>query len=200
MGAIVWWLFRQTINVQPWQAQRAADTTCTPAVLDAAGGEDGARGCSSCVATSLFALFISAYAMRMNFGDWKPLPAAAAAVANTAVLVVASVAMQWTAVAARRGDVDGVRKGLLVGGALTCAFLVGQLVAWRQLSARRATSSATNPANAFFYLLTAVHGVHVLGGLVAWGRTRLRAAARRRSRRGPPRAWNCALFTGISCS
>ena len=31
--------------------------------------------------------------------------------------------------------------------------------------------SAANPANAFFYLLTALHGLHLLGGLVAWGST-----------------------------
>ena len=31
--------------------------------------------------------------------------------------------------------------------------------------------ASTNPANAFFYLITALHGLHLLGGLVAWGRT-----------------------------
>ena len=29
----------------------------------------------------------------------------------------------------------------------------------------------TNPANAFFYLITGLHGLHLLGGLVAWGWT-----------------------------
>ena len=30
--------------------------------------------------------------------------------------------------------------------------------------------ASTNPANAFFYVLTALHGLHVLGGLYFWGR------------------------------
>jgi cytochrome c oxidase subunit 3 len=58
--------------------------------------------------------------------------------------------------------------------ALTIAFLIGQLVVWRQL-ADAGYFMATSAATAFFYLLTAVHGVHVLGGLVAWGRSSVRA-------------------------
>jgi cytochrome c oxidase subunit 3 len=43
-------------------------------------------------------------------------------------------------------------------------FVLGQYVAWRQLSAQ-GLYLATNPSSSFFYLLTAVHGIHVLGGL-----------------------------------
>ena len=64
---------------------------------------------------------------------------------------------------------DGVRDGLLAGGVLALAFLAGQLLAWRQLDAA-GYFLASNPANSFFYLLTAVHGLHVLGGLVALAR------------------------------
>jgi len=59
-------------------------------------------------------------------------------------------------------------------------FLVGQLVAWRQLAAG-GIFLATNPASSFFYLLTAAHGLHLLGGIVAlfyvpfraWHRSRI---------------------------
>ena len=49
-------------------------------------------------------------------------------------------------------------------------FIAGQLIAWQQLVGS-GYFLAANPANAFFYVLTALHGVHLLGGLVAWGRT-----------------------------
>ncbi len=78
--------------------------------------------------------------------------------------------MEWTRAAAIRGQIDGVRSGLIVGGILTFAFLAGQLVVWQQLNAS-GYFVAANPANAFFYLLTALHGLHLLGGLVAWGKT-----------------------------
>jgi cytochrome c oxidase subunit 3 len=172
MGAIVWWLFRQTINVQPWQAQLAVHDVHAAALERPAAKT--ALWVFLGVATSLFALFIGAYAMRLNFLDWNPLPQPRLLIANTAVLVIASLAMEWTAFAARRGDIDRVRKGLVVSGALTIAFLIGQLVVWRQL-ADAGYFVATSAATAFFYLLTAVHGVHVLGGLVAWGRSSVRA-------------------------
>jgi cytochrome c oxidase subunit 3 len=72
--------------------------------------------------------------------------------------------------AARRDDIDGDTVGLCVGGASAITFLIGQLLAWRELSAG-GYFLASNPANSFFYLITAVHGLHLMGGLVALGRT-----------------------------
>ncbi|HET8745021.1 MAG TPA: cytochrome c oxidase subunit 3 [Ramlibacter sp.] len=172
MGVIVVWLFRQTINVQPWQAQAAI-----PAVSAGAPTFSAAKTALWVflgVASSLFALFISAYAMRLSFQDWAPLPNPPLLMVNTAVLVGASLSMQWTVHAARRGEAVRVRRGLAASGLLTVAFLAGQLVVWRQMHAAGyfVTASA---ATAFFYLLTAVHGLHVLGGLVAWARAGLRA-------------------------
>ena len=53
---------------------------------------------------------------------------------------------------------------------MAVAFLVGQFMAWGVLRAG-GYYAASNPANAFFYLLTAVHGIHLLGGLYVWART-----------------------------
>ena len=89
---------------------------------------------------------------------------------NTGLLILSSGALQWAQAAARRGKMDGVRGGLLAGGVFALAFLAGQLVAWRQLDAEGYYLTA-NPAAAFFYLITGVHGLHLLGGLVALGRT-----------------------------
>jgi cytochrome c oxidase subunit 3 len=63
-----------------------------------------------------------------------------------------------------------LRMGLLAAGISAMAFLSGQLLAWRQLTGEGYLLAA-NPANAFFYVLTGVHGLHLLGGLVALGRT-----------------------------
>jgi cytochrome c oxidase subunit 3 len=63
-----------------------------------------------------------------------------------------------------------LRAGLIVGGVLALAFLVGQLTVWRQLEAAGCGFTATT-MSAFFYLITALHGLHLLGGLAVWGRT-----------------------------
>ena len=122
------------------------------------------------VVTVLFSLFVVAYLDRMVLGDWRSLPDPSVLWLNTAVLVLSSVALQWARTSARRGQIEGMRIGLFAGGALALAFLIGQLWAWQQLVGL-GYFAASNPANAFFYLVTAVHGVHMLGGLVALGRT-----------------------------
>jgi cytochrome c oxidase subunit 3 len=125
------------------------------------------------VATSVFALFISAYTIRMEEPDWRPVTEPALLWANSAVLILASIAFHWTRNAAVAGVNERLKPGLVTSGALTIAFLVGQLVAWAQLNAAGYYLD-TNPANAFFYVLTAVHGVHMLGGLWVWARSTMK--------------------------
>jgi cytochrome c oxidase subunit 3 len=118
----------------------------------------------------LFSLLVVAYADRMVLEDWRALPEPWLLWPNTAVLIVSSVSLQWASISARRREIGGIRRGLLVGGACAFFFLVGQLLAWQQL-VELGYFVAANPANAFFYLLTALHGLHLLGGLVAWSWT-----------------------------
>jgi cytochrome c oxidase subunit 3 len=62
-------------------------------------------------------------------------------------------------------------------------FLAGQLIAWRQL-AHEGVFLVTNPSSSFFYVLTAAHGLHLLGGILAllyvsrrnWQRARISQA------------------------
>jgi len=122
------------------------------------------------VVTVLFSLLIMAYGSRMEFEDWRPAPPLRLLWLNTAMLFLSSVAMQWARIAARRGEIDGVTSGLIAGGVFAGAFLGGQILAWRQLSMMVAFD-ITNSAIGFFYLITALHGLHLLGGLVAWGWT-----------------------------
>lgn len=112
--------------------------------------------------------------MRMELIDWRALPVPKLLWFNTGVLIVSSVALQWAQVAARRDDSDNVLIGLLAGGISAVVFVIGQLLAWQQLNAAGYLPAA-NPANAFFYLITAVHGLHVLGGLVVLSRTTIKA-------------------------
>ena len=122
------------------------------------------------VVAVLFMLLITAYGGRMAYEDWRPAPQVGLLWANTFVLILSSVALQWAQYSVRRGQMDGMRVGLLAAGAFTVVFLFGQVLAWRQL-ATMVYFEVTNPAIAFFYLITGLHGLHLLGGLVAWGGT-----------------------------
>ncbi len=171
MAVVVWWLIRQSLNTTPWVAQGVDEAPAhDPRGTIAIPREKLALGVFLCVATSLFALLTSAYFMRMANADWSAPQLPRLLWLNTAVLVASSIAVQWTRNSARRFDSSRVRSGLLGGGLLTIAFLVGQIAVWRILAASGAYAAA-NPANAFFYLFTAVHALHLLGGLWVWGRT-----------------------------
>lgn len=166
---IAWWLSRQRLMAKPWlevgvigEAPDAGAAPVPPAMIG--------LGVFLAVVSSLFALFVSAYLMRMQVADWAQMPAPKLLWLNTGVLILSSVALQYAQVSARRGRMQGVGDGLIAGGLFAVAFLVGQLLAWQQLNAA-GYFLAENPANSFFYLFTGLHGLHLLGGLVALGMT-----------------------------
>jgi cytochrome c oxidase subunit III len=63
--------------------------------------------------------------------------------------------------------------GLMAAGVFGSAFLGGQIIAWWQLNSMP-SFDITHPAVAFFCLITGLHALHMLGGLVAWGGTSAR--------------------------
>jgi cytochrome c oxidase subunit 3 len=164
-----WWLSQQGLTAKPWLEEGLAADFREQSTSSLPPAKIG-LGVFLAVVGSLFALFISAYSMRMSMVDWRALPVPRLLWFNTAVLVLSSVVLQAAYVAARRNNIDGVIFGLCAGGASAVTFLIGQLLAWRELS-NAGYFLASNPANAFFYLMTAVHGLHLAGGLVALGRT-----------------------------
>ncbi len=118
------------------------------------------------VATSLFSLFLTAYAMRMDgSGDWTALSMPWQLWLSSALLAAGSLLLER---ARRCDDAAMAQRWLVAGGLCAAAFVLSQLWAWQALQAAR-VALAGNPAASFFYLLTALHGLHVLGGLAGWG-------------------------------
>jgi len=118
----------------------------------------------------LFTMLTIAYAGRVAFVDSRPVPQQWLMWQNTILLLLASAAMHLAQTAAQSDQWDRVKIALLAGGVLTIAFLIGQLVAWQQI-VTQGFLELTNPAIALFILITGLHGLHLLGGLVAWCRT-----------------------------
>jgi cytochrome c oxidase subunit 3 len=122
--------------------------------------------------TMSFAAFTSALFIRQASTDWTHIAAPRILFISTAVLLLSSCVMEMS-----RREFDGASdsqikdrgKGLILLAAslvLGLAFVGGQYLAWRQLAAQ-GLYLATNPNSSFFYLLTGVHALHVLGGIVA---------------------------------
>lgn len=179
-GIVVWFVLVMKLRARPWEAT-------------AAGAPQGGGFSVSAkriglwiflaVVTSLFCLFISAYYMRMGGhaghdsmapGDWKAIRDPSILWFNTVLLIFGSIAMQSARSAVAQGNAQQTRVRLFAAGLLTLAFLIGQWFAWREIRYSE-LFSPINPAVAFFYVLTAVHGLHLLGGLVVWARTLARS-------------------------
>jgi cytochrome c oxidase subunit 3 len=175
-GVVVWALLARRLTAKPWERSLSPEEIGGGATEGVPPAKIG-LWVFLAVVTSLFGLFISAYWMRMahaHGGDWNSIAVPRQLWANTVLLILSSAAMQWARSAASHARSDRVRAGLIAGGVFAWAFLAGQLLAWHQLSA--SGFLASNPAVAFFYLLTAVHGLHLLGGLFVWGKTIVKMA------------------------
>jgi len=121
--------------------------------------------------TMMFAAFTSALIVRKGSSlDWRTFTLPSILYFNSLLLIASSVTLE---VARRRvtAFMGGVKshaespaRWLYITLLLGLLFVAGQYEAWRQLRAE-GLYLATNPSSSFFYLLTVVHALHVLGGL-----------------------------------
>jgi cytochrome c oxidase subunit 3 len=170
----VWWLLIQRLKDKPWTKQGVVPTSQEG--LTSSAPKVG-LWVFLAVVSSLFGLFASAYTMRMaghgGLAAWAALDEPNVLWLNTLLLVLASGAMQVARNRIDNDDLAGGRSYFLGAGLLTIVFLAGQVFAWQQARAA-GDLGPESPAFSFFVLLTAVHGLHLIGGLFVLGRTALR--------------------------
>jgi cytochrome c oxidase subunit 3 len=170
----IWWLLIQRLKDKPWTKQGVVPTSQETVTSSA---PKVGLWVFLAVVSSLFGLFASAYTMRMaghgGLTSWQQLDEPSLLWINTLILVLASGAMQIARNRIDGDDLNGGRTYFLSAGVLTLVFLAGQALAWQQA---RVTNDLgpDSPAFAFFVLLTAIHGLHLIGGLWVLGRTTLR--------------------------
>ena len=172
VGVAAWFAVASRLTAKPWENREQK-------------GDVGAIGISPAriglwvfmaVVTSLFALFLSAYSMRMHHGvGWCHLTVPRIVWLNTVVLLGASVAMQLASSAVAHGRRPFARTALVAAGVLSIGFLAGQVAAWQAIGPTLYYVQGS-PAIAFFYVLSIVHGLHLAGGLYVLGRAAHRFA------------------------
>jgi cytochrome c oxidase subunit III len=120
--------------------------------------------------TMSFAAFTSALIVRQGSAtDWRHLTLPGILYLNTVVLLASSVTLeiarrQVSAFMGRRSQLTSPARWLYITLFLGLLFVAGQYVAWLQLRSQ-GLFLATNPNSSFFYVLTAMHALHVSGGL-----------------------------------
>jgi cytochrome c oxidase subunit III len=142
----------------------------------------------------LIAAFTSAFVVRRGLSDdWVTMPLPRILWANTAVLLASSLVLELARRALKSGRRSAFNRFWTAGTVLGLVFLAGQYVAWQQLY-QAGIYIATNPSSSFFFLLTCVHAVHLIGGMLALGYVNIQAL---RLRLGPGKRTAvdvCAVF------
>jgi cytochrome c oxidase subunit 3 len=113
----------------------------------------------------LFAGLSSAYIVLRGQPTWQNIELPSLLWPNTVILLMSSVAIELSRRAIRRNDSQSMKRWLVLGGLLGLAFLIGQLAAWRQLVNAGVYIPSTLQSG-FFYILTGLHGLHLLGGVI----------------------------------
>ena len=162
--------FFSLISQKPWEAsQSILDNEHNGKTLAISKAKLGVRTVMV-VSTVIFSLFVVSYSDRMLIHDWKSLSEPWLLWVNTLILILTSIIFHRTKVLADKNEFEKTKNSLFVVGFLTFAFITGQLLVW-QYFINLGQYASSNPANAFFYVLTALHALHVLGGLYFWAKT-----------------------------
>ena len=109
-----------------------------------------------------------------NVAEWQPFNLPVQVWISTALILISSLAFHFGKSAVDRNDQPSAKKWFVITTVLGAAFISSQILAWVALSGRGLYMHG-NPYAGFFYILTAVHAVHVLGGIAALGSILLRS-------------------------
>ncbi|WP_374209484.1 heme-copper oxidase subunit III [Klenkia sp. PcliD-1-E] len=117
----------------------------------------------------LFAMYFTA---RARAGEpWPPPPTELDlpyAVVFTTILVASSVTCQLGVFAAEQGNVYGLRRWFTITFVMGLVFVLGQANEYRVLVTEHGTSISSSTYGSVFFLTTGFHGLHVIGGLIAF--------------------------------
>jgi cytochrome c oxidase subunit III len=130
-----------------------------------------------------FAGLVAAYIMISTNGvaEWTPFALPVQVWISTAVIVLSSVSYTISNRALQAGNQGSAKTFLLLTTVLGATFISSQMLAWLEL-VNRGYYLQSNPYAGFFYFITVLHVLHVLGGIVALGFAVLRTWEPTRSR------------------
>ena len=155
------------LTQKPWEpAQAKVDNLHEGKTFNLHVGKLGLRYIMV-VSTIMFCLFIVTYSDRMVYPDWQRMPEPALLWINTFILFISSFVFVRIQLASKKNQFKNIKRELLVIGFLAFVFLIGQLLVWQNM-VNAGYYVSGSPANAYFYLFTALHGLHLLGGLIYW--------------------------------
>lgn len=112
----------------------------------------------------LFASQTSAYLVRRAEGNWVEFTIPVIFYYSTAVLIISSIFLQFAYFSAKKDNFGQLKALISVAFIAGLAFLVMQYIGWQDLQ-EQGVFLKGNPSGSFFYILTGLHGFHLVTGL-----------------------------------
>ena len=159
-----------TLLQKPWDKdQMVLDTSHTGKTFDISSQKSAVIIIFG-IATVLFSLIFTAYIYSIPPGqDTMYLLKPNLLWANTIILFFVAYFFSRITKDLEKKETSKVKKNLIIVGGLSYLFLFGQLIFWTQLM-KSGNYVTTNTYFSSFYIFTAIHGLHLLGGLFFWGK------------------------------
>ena len=159
-----------TLLEKPWESERAAIDNAHEGKAFDISLQKSAVIIIFGIATVLFSLVFTSYLYTLPPGqDTKYLLRPNLLWINTLVLFFVTYFFNKVTSDLKKKNTLNVKRNLLITGGLTYLFLFGQIIFWFQLL-KSGNYVSTNSYFANFYVFTALHGLHLLGGLFFWGK------------------------------
>lgn len=114
----------------------------------------------------LFAAWTSAYMVKRADAGWAEVIIPQQFWINTGIIILSSFSMVWAQRSARKDSLEKVKLAISITTVLGVAFLVGQLLAWKEMVSLSEYFTGGNVSHSFLYVLTAFHGAHIVGGVI----------------------------------
>jgi cytochrome c oxidase subunit 3 len=124
-----------------------------------------------------FAAFTSYYIVRKGMGHWLEFQLPQVFWISTAIILISSITMNWAVSSVRKNDRKSSGTALLLTLLLGLAFGASQYMGWTDLYSKNIVfaGSQSNAAGSLLYLLTALHLLHLVAGLIYVAVVRARA-------------------------
>tara|TARA_B100001741_G_scaffold43218_1_gene31305 strand:- start:42 stop:719 length:678 start_codon:yes stop_codon:yes gene_type:complete len=159
-----------TLAEKPWEEKQSiADNTHSGRTFDISN-QMSAVIIIFGVSTTLFSLIFTGYLYSLPpEQDTTFILKANLVWINTLVLILVTFFFNKISSDLKKNITEKIKKNLIYVGGLSYLFLFLQLVLWYQLM-KSGNFVSTNTYFSSFYFFTALHGIHLLGGLFFWGK------------------------------
>jgi cytochrome c oxidase subunit 3 len=114
----------------------------------------------------MFAAFLSAYIVKQASGNWLEFSMPGTFYLSTILVICMSVVLHKTSGYLASARANLYKWGLLAAGMIAVLFIISQYYSWTAL-AEKGIDLKGNVSGSFLYLITGIHVLHVLGGVVA---------------------------------